>query len=132
MPLYCILSNATLAELARCRPTTRDELLAVKGMGPVKVERYGHTLLEIVGEAERKRGERGRGGDEEMKRSETAADLSRSLPALPLSLSPPLHSSHWTRRLLAAGFTVDECMAIRGLTREVVLEHARQTEPDSA
>jgi ATP-dependent DNA helicase RecQ len=41
------------------------------------------------------------------------------------------HSSHWTRRLISAGFTVDECMAIRGLTREAVLEHSRQTEQNS-
>jgi ATP-dependent DNA helicase RecQ len=42
------------------------------------------------------------------------------------SSQPP--SSHWTRRLLSAGFTVDECMAIRGLPRATVLEHARQIE----
>ncbi len=34
----------------------------------------------------------------------------------------PTH--YWTWRLLAAGFSVDECMAIRGLEREVVLDHA--------
>ncbi len=129
VPLYCILQNSTLAELARYRPVTREQLSAVKGMGPVKVERYGHTLLEIIREglAEDGEGERGRRGDEERKRQEEA-ELSAvsSSPLLSVSPSPP--SSHWTRRLLAAGFTVDECMAIRGLPREVVLEHARQTE----
>jgi ATP-dependent DNA helicase RecQ len=40
-------------------------------------------------------------------------------------------SSYWTRRLLAAGFSVDECMAIRGLSREVVLEHSQQPDEDS-
>jgi len=39
-----------------------------------------------------------------------------------------LPSSYWTRRLLAAGFTVDECMAIRGLSREIVMQHAGQRE----
>ena len=111
--------------MARCRPTTRDELLAVKGMGPVKVERYGHTLLEIIAEAATEETETGRGGNDEQ------PDHFRH-PSLSVSPSPPLplSDSHWTRRLLAAGFTVDECMAIRGLTREVVLEHARQTEGD--
>jgi ATP-dependent DNA helicase RecQ len=72
--------------------------------------------------------ERRRRGDQEMADRPTFSGL-------PLSQSPSLPvfaSSHWTRRLLAAGFTVDECMAIRGLTREVVLEHARQAEQDSA
>jgi ATP-dependent DNA helicase RecQ len=113
VPLYCILQNATLAELARCRPTTSAELLAVKGMGPVKAERYGHTLLEIIREG-RADGERGRQGDVGL-----------------TAVSPSLPSSHWTRRLLSAGFTVDECMAIRGLPRDVVLQHAREAEQDS-
>ncbi|MBN1396093.1 MAG: RecQ family ATP-dependent DNA helicase [Pirellulales bacterium] len=33
-------------------------------------------------------------------------------------------SSYWTRRLLSAGFTIEECMAIRGLSRETVESHA--------
>ncbi|HWB09596.1 MAG TPA: RecQ family ATP-dependent DNA helicase [Pirellulales bacterium] len=34
----------------------------------------------------------------------------------------PAH--YWTWRLLTSGFTVDECMAVRGCDREVVLDHA--------
>jgi hypothetical protein len=30
--------------------------------------------------------------------------------------------------LLAAGFTVDECTSIRGLPREVILEHVKLSE----
>jgi hypothetical protein len=33
-------------------------------------------------------------------------------------------SHYWTWRLLAAGFAVDECAAIRGLERDTVLDHA--------
>jgi ATP-dependent DNA helicase RecQ len=41
------------------------------------------------------------------------------------------HPSHyWTWRLLSAGFTVDECGAIRGLSREIVLEHAERAKHD--
>jgi ATP-dependent DNA helicase RecQ len=140
VPRYCILGNDTLEELARCRPATHDELLAVKGIGPVKMERYGRTLLEIVGEVEEERGgegEKGRLGDEQFSQQENqGVSDDEPLSPAPISPSPPLPvspsssadipSSHWTRRLLAAGFTVDECMAIRGLSREVVLEHARQ------
>jgi len=130
VPLHYILSNATLTELARLRPATREDLLAVKGIGPVKAERYGHTLLEIVSEG-RAEGETRRQGDEEIGRQRDIG-LSGVSQSPPLPLSPSLPSSHWTHRLLAAGFTVDECMAIRGLPREVVLEHARQAEQNSA
>ncbi len=35
-----------------------------------------------------------------------------------------LPGHYWTWRLLAAGFTPEECMAIRGCERDVVLDHA--------
>src|SRR5690606_23649477 len=38
-----------------------------------------------------------------------------------LASAEPTH--YWTWRVLDAGFTVDECMAIRGLSRDVVLDH---------
>jgi len=37
---------------------------------------------------------------------------------------PVAGSHYWTWRVLASGFSVAECMAIRGLEREVVLDHA--------
>ncbi len=46
-------------------------------------------------------------------------------------LAKTLYPSHyWTLRLLAAGFTVDECAAIRGLDRQVIIEHAKRGEQD--
>ena len=133
VPRYCILSNATLTELARLRPTTSEELQAVKGIGPVKAERYGHTLLDILHETPAEDRERGKAGDKETTIASSNPDFSISKsPPLPLSPAASIASSHWTRRLLSAGFTVDECIAIRGLTREVIVEHARQTEQDSA
>lgn len=39
--------------------------------------------------------------------------------------SPSTKESHyWTWRLLSAGFSTDECAAIRGLEREMILDHA--------
>jgi ATP-dependent DNA helicase RecQ len=35
-------------------------------------------------------------------------------------------SHYWTWRLLSAGFTPEECMAIRGVSRQVVIDHALQ------
>lgn len=39
-------------------------------------------------------------------------------------------SAYWTRRLISAGFTVDECMAIRGLPRGTIMEHLHEKDAD--
>jgi DNA helicase-2/ATP-dependent DNA helicase PcrA len=43
-----IFADRTLAEIARRRPTSLDELSAVPGVGPIVVNRFGERLLEIV------------------------------------------------------------------------------------
>ena len=47
-PAYTVLSDQSLHEIARQRPTTLAALGNVKGMGPVKLERYGGALLAVV------------------------------------------------------------------------------------
>jgi RecQ family ATP-dependent DNA helicase len=48
VPAYVVLHDATLRELAALRPRTRGELAGVKGLGPVKLERYGDDILAIL------------------------------------------------------------------------------------
>lgn len=48
MPAYVVFNDATLYDLARLRPIDDDELLAVPGIGPVKVEKYGPDILAII------------------------------------------------------------------------------------
>jgi DNA helicase-2/ATP-dependent DNA helicase PcrA len=43
-----IFADRTLTEIARRRPMSLDELSAVKGVGPIVVNRFGERLLEIV------------------------------------------------------------------------------------
>ena len=45
IPAFLVFSNKTLNALARKNPTTSDELLAVYGMGPQKVEHLGALIL---------------------------------------------------------------------------------------
>ena len=47
-PAYTVLSDQSLHEIARRRPTTLAQLGNIKGMGPVKLERYGDALLAVV------------------------------------------------------------------------------------
>ncbi len=48
VPAQVIFHDATLAAVAEARPTDRAELMAVPGLGPLKVERYGDELLALV------------------------------------------------------------------------------------
>ncbi len=47
-PAYVIFHNATLAEIVRRSPRTREELAAVPGVGPAKLERYGDAVLAAL------------------------------------------------------------------------------------
>ncbi len=48
VPAYVIFSDATLLAMAAAHPTTEAELLAIPGVGPVKMERYGAAFLEVL------------------------------------------------------------------------------------
>jgi RecQ family ATP-dependent DNA helicase len=48
-PAYTIATDATLREVVRRKPSTPDELLAIKGIGPSFVEKHGPALLELLG-----------------------------------------------------------------------------------
>jgi ATP-dependent DNA helicase RecQ len=48
IPAFVVLHDATLHELAAARPASLEELAAVKGFGPAKLERYGEAVLELV------------------------------------------------------------------------------------
>jgi ATP-dependent DNA helicase RecQ len=48
VPPYVIFHDATLAAIARQRPSTSDALSKVSGVGQKKLERYGADVLEVV------------------------------------------------------------------------------------
>ncbi len=48
VPAYVIFHDKTLRAVAAVQPSTRDDLLAVPGIGPVKVERHADAVLELV------------------------------------------------------------------------------------
>ena len=51
MPPYVVFNDKTLRAIATARPQTDDELLAVSGVGPAKLEQYGEDVLRLVDEA---------------------------------------------------------------------------------
>ncbi|MDP9373896.1 MAG: HRDC domain-containing protein, partial [Chloroflexota bacterium] len=48
VPPYVIAHDRMLRELAVQRPATHEELLAIKGFGPAKVDTYGDELLALL------------------------------------------------------------------------------------
>jgi len=102
IPPYQVFSNATLDEIARRRPASLEALLSVKGIGEVKLRQYGKAVLALV--------------------AADSSPLGEGPP--PGAASPSKPSHYWTWRLLSRGFSAEECVAIRGLPRETILDHA--------
>ncbi len=47
-PAFVVAHDTTLHEIAATRPTTLAGLRRVKGMGPMKLERYGSEILDVI------------------------------------------------------------------------------------
>jgi superfamily II DNA helicase RecQ len=50
LPPYVIFHDKTLQAIARARPQSEEEFLAVKGVGQINYQRYGSELLELIAE----------------------------------------------------------------------------------
>ncbi|WP_372791188.1 RecQ family ATP-dependent DNA helicase [Paraconexibacter sp.] len=48
-PAYTVATDATLREVVRRRPSSPEELLEIKGIGPSFVQKHGEALLEVLG-----------------------------------------------------------------------------------
>ena len=48
VPAYLVMNNRTLDAIAIVQPASLAELEAVRGMGPVSVEKYGDEILQIL------------------------------------------------------------------------------------
>jgi ATP-dependent DNA helicase RecQ len=46
-PAFCIFSDKTLRAIAEEQPHSEDELLAVAGMGPAKIDKFGPGILRV-------------------------------------------------------------------------------------
>ena len=48
LPAYVIFNDATLRQMARFRPATGSEFLALSGVGPKKLTQYGESFLRLL------------------------------------------------------------------------------------
>jgi len=47
-PAYTVAPNAVLEEILRCRPSSTEEMITIRGIGPAFCERHGESLLEAL------------------------------------------------------------------------------------
>ncbi len=52
MPAYVVFTDLTLQAIAEARPADGRALLAISGVGPGKLDKYGDDVLALVGGAE--------------------------------------------------------------------------------
>jgi len=51
VPPYIVFGDAALVEMSRAKPASEAELLAVNGVGEVKLQRYGRAFLDAIADA---------------------------------------------------------------------------------
>jgi ATP-dependent DNA helicase RecQ len=56
VPAYVIALDRTLVELAEGRPRTLDDLHAIHGFGPSRIEQYGQSFLDALSSFDESRG----------------------------------------------------------------------------
>ena len=104
-----VLPQKTIVELARIRPTTEAELLAIKGFGKTKVKQLGNELLVIIREY----------GERPKQTVRTAA------PKEPKE--PKISSITQTLTLYQAGKTVAQIASERGFAVSTIEGHLAQS-----
>jgi ATP-dependent DNA helicase RecQ len=48
VPAYIVFSDATLRDMARKKPATKEEMLHVNGVGETKLKQYGSSFLNVI------------------------------------------------------------------------------------
>jgi ATP-dependent DNA helicase RecQ len=149
VPVFYVLSNSTMGEVATWKPDSPEALLDIKGIGPAKLEQFGDGLLSVL--KDHRQASAGREpvaatSGEEVLPDAVRSEIPAAHPVEGLAIreeaprvekrphdpakrnSRPEH--YWTWRLFDAGFTADECMAIRNIDRQTLLQHAVQAAED--
>jgi len=48
LPVFVVVTDATLRAIAECQPASVAELVRIPGIGQAKLDRYGQAILDLV------------------------------------------------------------------------------------
>ncbi|TRM10837.1 DNA helicase RecQ [Lentibacillus cibarius] len=113
VPPYVLFSDATLKEFSRYFPETKEDMLAIKGVGEKKYEQYGDVFLEVISQWRRNNPDASRpvkiaSGRPTVKKEKQADDR-------------PSHMISYS--LFQSGKPVKDIAALRGVTAQTVENH---------
>ena len=103
MPAFVVFNDATLRALAVSKPIERQAMLAVSGVGPAKMERYGEAFLAVIRE------------------------YVNGMPMATDSGNQAMGNTHaMTQQLLQQGLSIAEIAEERGLSPGTVIAHVER------
>ncbi len=114
VPHYVIFSDRTLHDMATRLPATLDGMLAVSGVGTVKLEQYGEAFLSVVATYL-----------QEFPDAIAGRDAGQSSVALPKKrpVKKPGATVLETQRLVSQGLSLEAIAGERGCTRGTIVNH---------
>jgi ATP-dependent DNA helicase RecQ len=115
VPPHVIFPDSTLMAIVREAPRQPHDLIKIKGMSPLRMERCGQAILDAI---------HGFGTpDPEPAPSPSAPSVARAPRIVDASSATP--TEIWSWRLLDRGFSATEAAAIRGVAVDVILRHIK-------
>ena len=119
VPPYVVFSDASLAEMSRHLPRDRDSLLRIRGVGEIKLERFGNDFLAEI-----------RAYCDETGLTDARAAIPEKVEAprrrSGSSSRSPSGSIEATGELLAQKLTLEEIAGRRGFAHSTIMSHLDQ------
>lgn len=112
VPPYVLFSDATLKELSRYFPVTKEDMLTIKGIGEKKYEQYGETFLQVIQEWRR--------GNQDVTERVRISDTPRAKPRKENEEGPSHLVSY---KLFQSGKSIKDIAAMRDLAKQTVESH---------
>ncbi|MFC4558148.1 DNA helicase RecQ [Virgibacillus kekensis] len=114
VPPYVLFSDATLKELARYFPDTKEDMLSIKGVGEKKYEQYGEEFLAVVQSWRRE--------NPDVKRAVRISSNTANVPKKDKQAdSRPSHIISYT--MFQNGKSIRDIAVIRELSKQTIESH---------
>ncbi len=113
VPPYVVFPDFTLREIATFFPLSTQSLSKIKGVGNIKLERYGHKFLEKIAEY------CGKNNIEEVK-------IARPLIVGPKRLTEEPSTCRKTMELLKNDLNIEDIARMRGLATNTIISHVEK------